>query len=180
MPCATAACCFTSGCLLISPFLPFPLGGSAGAGFCPTDLFLAFFIATTLVLPIFPTFASVQCYFRTHSLALRACRLLLRRRFLHIRRRPRLRLRSSLLRIGHAIQEVVVINEPQGLDGERRGYIGVVDREQVIAIRSFAARRQVGGAAIDHWITAVQAADHEFIVNLVSRRARYLIERRRQ
>ena len=48
-----------------------------------------------------------------------------------------------LFRIGHAIQEVVVINEPQGLDGERRGYIGVVDREQVIAILGFAARRQV-------------------------------------
>src|SRR6516162_1122501 len=88
MPCATAASCFTSGCLLISPFLPFPLEGSAGAGFCPTDFFLAFFIVTTLVLPIFPTSASVQCHFRTHSLPFRACRLLLRRRFLHIRRRP--------------------------------------------------------------------------------------------
>src|SRR5437016_6002353 len=67
MPRATAASCFTSGCLLISPFLPFPLGGSAGAGFCPTDFFLAFFIVTTLVLPIFPTFASVQW---PHSYAL--------------------------------------------------------------------------------------------------------------
>src|SRR6266516_4469885 len=65
MPCATAASCFTSGCLLISPFLPFPLGGSAG--FCPTDFFLAFFIVTTLVLPILPTFASVQW---PHSYAL--------------------------------------------------------------------------------------------------------------
>src|SRR6266849_4335888 len=142
MPCATAASCFTSGCLLISPFLPFPLGGGAGAGFCPTDFVLAFFIVNILVLPIFPTFASVQCHSHTYSPAFRACRLLFRRRFLHIRRRPRLRLRSSRLRIGHAIQEVVVINEPQGLDGERRGYVGVVDREQVIAIRSFAARRQ--------------------------------------
>src|ERR1700730_4103904 len=142
MPCATAASCFTSGCLLISPFLSFPLGGGTGAGFCPTDFVLAFFIVNTLVLPIFPTFASVRCL-RTHSPAFRACRLLLCRRFLYTRSRPRLRLRSSRLRIGHAIQEVVVINEPQGLDGERRGYIGVVDREQVIAIRGFSARRQV-------------------------------------
>src|SRR5207249_3482081 len=65
-------------------------------------------------------------------------------------------------------------------DGERRGDIGVVDREQVIAIRRFSARRQVRGAAIHYWITAVQAADHELVVNLVSRRARYLVEWRRQ
>src|SRR6201993_2175090 len=103
MPCATAASCFTSGCLLISPFLSFPLGGGTGAGFCPTDFVLAFFIVNTLVLPIFPTFASVQCHSRTHSPPFRTYRLLLRRRFLHTRRRPRLRLRSSRLRIGHAI-----------------------------------------------------------------------------
>src|SRR6516225_1111698 len=143
MPCATAASCFTSGCLLISPFLPFPLEGSAGAGFCPTGFFLAFFIVTTLVLPIFPTSASVQ---RPHSYALIGLSRVPASSSPALSshpRAPRLRLRSSLRRIGHAIQEVVVINEPQGLDGERRGYIGVVDREQVIAIRGFAARRQV-------------------------------------
>src|SRR6185437_4101047 len=52
-------------------------------------------------------------------------------------------LRSRLLRIGHSVQEVVVIDESQGFDGEHRGYVGGVDREQIVAIRSFAARRQV-------------------------------------
>lgn len=50
-------------------------------------------------------------------------------------------LRNRLLRVSHAIQEVIVVNEPQGLNGERRGDVGVVYLEQVIAILFFAARR---------------------------------------
>src|SRR5262245_54378582 len=115
---------------------------------------------------------------RTPSPAFRTRCLLLGRRFLHTR--PSFFLCSRLLRIGHAIQKAVVVNKSQGLDSERGGYIGVADREEVIAIGGFAARRQVRGAAIDHRIIAVQAADHELVVNLVSRRARYLVEWRRQ
>ena len=55
-----------------------------------------------------------------------------------------------------------------------------MNREQIIAIRGFAARREVRGAAIDHGIIAVQAADHELVVNLVAGKARHLVERRRQ
>src|SRR5213078_2136160 len=67
MPCATAASCFTSGCLLISPFLPFPWGGSPGAGFCPTDFFLAFFTSRPLCCQYFPLLHQCNATFvRTH------------------------------------------------------------------------------------------------------------------
>ena len=50
---------------------------------------------------------------------------------------------ALLLRVGHAVNETVVADQPESLDRERRSNIGVVNGEQVITILGFAAQGQV-------------------------------------
>ena len=82
---------------------------------------------------------------------------------------------------GRAIEKVEVIDEFQSLDRKHRRDIFVIDREEIVAICLLAAKREIGRSAIDDRVRPVEAANHEFMMDLMARSdARHLIEGRRQ
>jgi hypothetical protein len=61
-----------------------------------------------------------------------------------------------------------VVDERQPLDGEDRGDILIVDREQIVAVRLLSAEGEIRRTATDHGVRAVETADDELLVNLMS------------
>lgn len=78
------------------------------------------------------------------------------------------------------VEEVVVIDKQERFDSKRRGYIGVVNLQEIVAVHGLTAGGQVGRSAVDDGIGTVEAADDEFVVYLMPGRAGNLAEGRRQ
>ena len=84
--------------------------------------------------------------------------------------------------LGHAVQEIEMVDERQSFDGEHGRYITVTNRDEVVAVYLLPAEGEVGRPAIDNRVLTVEPAHNEFVVHLMTEAAdiRHLIEGRRQ
>lgn len=62
-------------------------------------------------------------------------------------------------------QEVEVVDEAEGFDGEKSGDVRIADRQEVVAVLLLPAERQVRRAAVDDGVVPVEAAHHELVVD---------------
>src|ERR1051325_6358914 len=80
-----------------------------------------------------------------------------------------------------AVEEIEVVHERQRLEREDRRDVWVVNRDQVVAIYLLTRQREVRRATVHHRILAVESANDELVMHLVSEpHSGHLIERRRQ